>query len=469
MSQALSNTPRTRPRWRPRFSLRTLLLASLFCDSGMLLWRNRAPWAVKYTIQEEREIQAADFSPNDKYTYTLTDLYIDENQPRSERKELVKIYDAESGRLQTTIASERSRNQDTEYSFSPGGNFIHRIIRSHNSRTPLFVFDELWSVDTGKLVRLENQKPDEFHFVQISSNDHFALLWKGSESILVKLPSLEVVARIPSNGNGRFSPDEKWLAFESFNPDEAPQIISTELGEVKQKLDKNVIFQFSPDGCLLVFSTQDNLTKYSAKIIELSTAKTMTEIVIMKKPSDMTFSPDGRYLMTLYSSSMKYVIWDWSLKTELFRGEVSGRTAQIMADDRLLESNRFLALDIRTGKLLWKNRDCGYFSPNGAYAFDTTRWVLLSGRTGKTVHKFGIIPGNNDDSWITLNFANKNSTFLTYRFKPGGNLPTPLSHQVQVWHRRRPEFWYGFAWLPEFWLTVVLAGVLLWSLSRPLT
>ena len=34
------------------------------------------------------------------------------------------------------------------------------------------------------------------------------------------------------------------------------------------------------------------------------------------------------------------------------------------------------------------------------------------------------------------------------------------------WHRRRPERWWGLAWLWEFWATVVLGGALVWSLWR---
>ena len=37
---------------------------------------------------------------------------------------------------------------------------------------------------------------------------------------------------------------------------------------------------------------------------------------------------------------------------------------------------------------------------------------------------------------------------------------------ARIWHRRRPYEWYGVAWLPEFWLTVVLGGGLLLSLSK---
>ncbi|MCY3021699.1 MAG: hypothetical protein NTW87_22025 [Planctomycetota bacterium] len=35
-----------------------------------------------------------------------------------------------------------------------------------------------------------------------------------------------------------------------------------------------------------------------------------------------------------------------------------------------------------------------------------------------------------------------------------------------LWRRRRPEYWWGVAWLPEFWLTAVFAGAFVWSVWR---
>jgi len=32
--------------------------------------------------------------------------------------------------------------------------------------------------------------------------------------------------------------------------------------------------------------------------------------------------------------------------------------------------------------------------------------------------------------------------------------------------RRRPEYWWGIVWLPEFWLTILLAGGFLVSVWR---
>jgi hypothetical protein len=36
----------------------------------------------------------------------------------------------------------------------------------------------------------------------------------------------------------------------------------------------------------------------------------------------------------------------------------------------------------------------------------------------------------------------------------------------KVWQRRRPEQWWGIAWLWEFWLTVAFGGFLVWNIVR---
>ncbi len=37
---------------------------------------------------------------------------------------------------------------------------------------------------------------------------------------------------------------------------------------------------------------------------------------------------------------------------------------------------------------------------------------------------------------------------------------------ARVWERRHPDYWWGLAWLPEFWVTLALGVGLLWSLWR---
>lgn len=37
-----------------------------------------------------------------------------------------------------------------------------------------------------------------------------------------------------------------------------------------------------------------------------------------------------------------------------------------------------------------------------------------------------------------------------------------------IWSRRRPEYWWGIAWLPEFWVALVSGGALLVIAARNL-
>jgi|GEM_PF-4885744 len=54
------------------------------------------------------------------------------------------------------------------------------------------------------------------------------------------------------------------------------------------------------------------------------------------------------------------------------------------------------------------------------------------------------------------------------RFSPDGTriLAVGNEYNLTVWQRRRPEQWWGLAWLPEFWLTFFFAAGLIWSVRR---
>ena len=53
-------------------------------------------------------------------------------------------------------------------------------------------------------------------------------------------------------------------------------------------------------------------------------------------------------------------------------------------------------------------------------------------------------------------------------FTPDGEGIVAVSSSGKVYHlrRRRPEWWWGIFWLWEFWLTVVFAGLFVWSVVR---
>jgi len=48
----------------------------------------------------------------------------------------------------------------------------------------------------------------------------------------------------------------------------------------------------------------------------------------------------------------------------------------------------------------------------------------------------------------------------------GREIVTARDGIITIWSPNRPPYWWGVAWLPEFWLTVLFAGALVWSVWR---
>ncbi len=51
-------------------------------------------------------------------------------------------------------------------------------------------------------------------------------------------------------------------------------------------------------------------------------------------------------------------------------------------------------------------------------------------------------------------------------FLPGDKRVLTAGNGVRIWERRRPEWWWGVFYLPEMWLTAVFAGMFVWSVVR---
>lgn len=54
-------------------------------------------------------------------------------------------------------------------------------------------------------------------------------------------------------------------------------------------------------------------------------------------------------------------------------------------------------------------------------------------------------------------FTSRPDQFITYNLS---------GKDKYLWGRSRPDPWWGVAWLPEFWITIVLAAALIWSIVR---
>ncbi|MBI3829916.1 MAG: WD40 repeat domain-containing protein [Planctomycetes bacterium] len=110
--------------------------------------------------------------------------------------------------------------------------------------------------------------------------------------------------------------------------------------------------------------------------------------------------------------------------------------------------------DLSTGKLLLRLNGNESWTDDVTFSPDGMRAVTGGGNNPLRLWDLEI--GAELCAWGLYQPA----TFLS-----NGDLITQ-GESVQRWHRRRPEPWWGIAWLPEFWLTVVLSVVFVRSLFR---
>ena len=83
---------------------------------------------------------------------------------------------------------------------------------------------------------------------------------------------------------------------------------------------------------------------------------------------------------------------------------------------------------------------------------------LKDSASKRTLFVFGEVSGYKECEFS----ADGNSVLVVARW----DLRGPAEMYVVVWHRRRPEWWWGVFYLWEFWLTVLFAALLIWSILR---
>ena len=329
----------------------------------------------------------------------------------------------------------------------------------------------MWSLDTGNPLRFQNQKPDEYYISEISKNDQFAFIArKDAESFLVKLPSLEVLWREPTRCWSVFSPDEKWVAV-NFDTESggAPFILLTETGAALKQFCLSANgrdFTFSHDSRMMAYVDEFKANKNIVKVMDLSTGATISEFELPNGFATLSFSPNGHYFLAGTLNDYQVRVWDLRSNALIFQNAKNDKIWNnvMITNDRVISSSPFAAWDIATGLLLWSHVNEDLFCSDGEYGHDLTAGAIIVGCTGEVVHTFE--QAAKAKTWVDLafyfQFANKVRACLTYAKTDGTE-----ASKVKVWHRRRPEQWWGLAYLPEFWLSILLAFVFLYSLCKP--
>jgi len=77
-----------------------------------------------------------------------------------------------------------------------------------------------------------------------------------------------------------------------------------------------------------------------------------------------------------------------------------------------------------------------------------------------------------EDGWQIALFEEDRQFVCVHEvvFSPNGQqiASTDSESNIRIWSRRRPEYWWGIAWLPEFWIALLSGGALVVIAARRL-
>ncbi|MEI6234918.1 MAG: hypothetical protein WCT04_17825 [Planctomycetota bacterium] len=467
-------------RFRPRFSLLTLLLTSLLCGSGALLWMHREPWQVRMTIREKDVLEYAAYADGDAYIYTVSHA-LRKNMDDPMRP-VIHIYDPNTGRLFTTIPCREVNS----FGFGPWITEKSYIVTSY-----IYIPDpskdvgcQIWLIDTGVEIIVPEMKSSDFHLFPVPSGATNALIYSDGKYRIVSLPGFKRNRELPDLPSAKeyiLSPDGKWAGVLLEESDESFVRLIPTITDAKVKLiaiAKHVESEeplgrydqvcFSPNSKWIA-------TNVFGQIRTILFDIEAEQSVGNYEGSFCTFSNDNTMIMTAEnhisptgSNQTTFRVWKIGTTSQpLCLVETSGANELKIANRSVMCNSPFHIWNLETGvTILADSKASANFSDNGkfAYVWSQERRFLCA-TNGTILHTFEPVT----EGQFGINFAKTQPGCVSY-LAPVDETP-PLDHcnEFHIWSQRRPEFCYGYAWLWEFWLFVVIAGAWVWSVVQPVT
>ncbi|MGD0093164.1 MAG: WD40 repeat domain-containing protein [Planctomycetota bacterium] len=415
-------TRRVKRRWF-RFSLQTLLIFALLIGSGMGLWWKWEPWVVGQTVVCAKTWSggsvfsadgtlAAFWSWNPYERSTPTDppiLYTPELQVY-EVATLRKVSEL-SGLLQGI----------SSLIFSPEGTQLLAV--SHDDG------GFIWDVRSGSLLRRLEYGG---HLCGSFSPDGTKLLLLNGSDSLEKVLLCDLTSTAPAGflelpdvvRSVSWSPDSKHLLSLC---DSDKQIVLLDARSLKRTggvgttTDLYSGAGFFPDGVRFWATTYEN----QAIVFDAADCRELWRVHYSEFWSDVLFAPDGKSALLLCDSENRLAMSDASLHPRFALAPRLGLSGKVWFSE---DGPRVLAVD---------NSGCG-----SVHIWDS--------RTGKHLAQ---LRSSDSDTYIHDATLSPNCARIAIADR----------HRLKTFSRRRPEYWWGVAWLPEFWLTAVLALAFAWS------
>jgi len=432
----MSDAPRKRS-WLPRvrYSLRTLVIGVLLIGSGMGLWWKWEPWVVERTYQKEAAVTCGAFSGDGE----------------------LLAFGCADGSVEVWDANGRGR---------------HVSLSGHTGWVQSLAF------------------PREGSRLLTASRDGTARLWdaKGGGLLHVFDPGNGLVCAAALSPDGSRIVTGSWDGFDRIWNVSGPMagtrrssggsiaMWDAATGEKKLSLgghsDDVYSICFAPDGQRFMTTSADR----TARIWDLATGKTL--VVLAGHSAEVWaggFSPDGERAVTGgWDKSIR--VWDSTTGQEVLR--LTGNRDEVWSTEFSRDGKLVVSASSFTEPQVWDaalGTERGLGPTHSVRFFMTVHerhpWSAAISHDGSRVAGAG--DSDNARVWSAESGELLAETPATWRqyvdavvFSPDDRRLLVRGASALVWLRRRPEYWWGVAWLAEFWLTVVFAGAFVWSVWR---
>ena len=212
-----------------------------------------------------------------------------------------------------------------------------------------------------------------------------------------------------------------------------------------------------------------------ARVVEMGTGKVLRRLGPHKgNLTQACISPGGDLALTFHSEKTANHAAVWNTLTGEKKFTITGTSRLWCAQFSVDGSELFLGIlgntgygdstlsvhESRTGELLREmNGLLMALAPDGRRALFVGRVVDL--RTGRSL---GTVPIGGTYYYAQFspdgNYLIDAPQWVPWRSEPG------YEDHCGLFHRRRPEWWWGVFYLWEFWLTAALAAIFVWSVVR---
>jgi hypothetical protein len=448
--------------WRqkiiPRFSLRTLLLAVLLIASAATLWWNWGPWTHAFTLRKPGIVSEFQFSEDDQRLYVQ---YIAPGAA-SDRlgHRLLDIHRAADGERLAQLAPP-----STPGCFHIRGDYAVAVRLDPQQQTTATT---TLLYDLRKGAMLPASKNFEGNDNVSNLTPHYVELWSGREWIVARLPDgKEVLKERDLYIGGTSFCGDKYAC--SRNHDFQIHDLSSGalLCSIPLDTDQNFAAPILCRKFLLVWTAFPSFTKRAVSVTRLlyffdATTGKLDRMVDIGAKGPRPSHDGSRVLV---SDRTKNMVEVYGIESNRPLAVISGAGSAEFSDDDalLLFTDNCRMYDGRTLDELWHmDNFSANLAPRGDYvvAANADTAFILDARTGRRLMQLPRYRahGMGSDAVSRLAFAH-GAPHLALNC-----CDTPT--HIEVFKLRRPVAWCGPACLPEFWLTALLAVVLIWSLFR---